>query len=121
MAKKIFTYRGLKIDELKQLSIEEFAKLLPSSERRKIVTKGFTDQEKKFLSEIEKGNNVKTHCRDMVILPLMVGKTVKIHNGKEFVDLAVVEQMVGHRLGEFALTRRNVKHGAVGVASAIKH
>ena len=114
-------YRGMKIDELKALSIEQFAEIIPSAERRKIK-RGFTLAEKALLRDVEKNpKNVKTHCRDMVILPSFVGLTIKVHNGKDFKDLIVTGPMVGHRLGEFALTRSKVKHGSVGVASAIKH
>lgn len=121
MAKKIFTYHGKTEEELKQLSIEEFAKLLPSSERRKIK-RGFTEAEKTFLKDLEKHDkNIKTHCRDMIVLPSMIGRTIGIHNGKSFENVVIMPQMVGHRLGELSLTRNKVKHGAVGVASAIKH
>lgn len=54
---------------------------------------------------------VKTWARDSVISPEMVGYTVGVHNGKTFVDVHIVEEMVGHRLGEFAPTRKFVKHG----------
>ena len=121
MAKKIFTYRGKTIDELKALSIEEFAQLLPSRERRKVLTRGFTDAEKILLKDLSKNDRVKTHCRDMVVLPSMVGKTIGIHSGKVFTDIIIVPEMIGQRFGEFVLTRNKVKHGAVGVASAIKH
>ena len=57
----------------------------------------------------------------MIILPSFVGLMIKIHNGKAFQDIMIKEQMIGHRLGEFALTRTKVKHGAVGVATAMKH
>ncbi|MFW6263280.1 MAG: ribosomal protein S19 family protein [Thermotogota bacterium] len=121
MAKKIFTYRGKTEDELKALSVEEFIALLPAAQRRKFA-RGFTDAEKIFLKDLEKHDrNVKTHCRDMLILPSMIGKTIGIHTGKAFQDVTILPQMVGHRLGEFALTRSKIKHGAVGVASAIKH
>ncbi|MFT4325894.1 MAG: 30S ribosomal protein S19 [Candidatus Woesearchaeota archaeon] len=122
MAKKEFIYRGKKIDELKAMSVEDLAKLLPARERRKILARGFTEQEKTFLKDVASGSkNIKTHCRDMIVLPNMVGLTIKIHNGKTFVDTIIVESMIGHRLGELALTRSKVKHGSVGVVSAIKH
>lgn len=121
MAKKIFTYRGKTVEELQALSIEEFAELLPSRERRKVLTRGFTDAEKTLLKDLDKNSNVKTHCRDMVVLPSMIGKTIGIHSGKEFTNIQIMPEMIGQRFGEFVLTRNKVKHGAVGVASAIKH
>ncbi|MGM5483890.1 MAG: ribosomal protein S19 family protein [Nanobdellota archaeon] len=121
MAKKIFTYKGKKIEELQKLSIEEFSKISSSDVRRK-VKRGFSEEEKRFLEDLEKHNsNIKTHCRDMVIFPFMVGRTIGIHNGKTFVNVEIQPQMVGQRLGEMVLTRAKIKHGAVGVASAIKH
>ncbi|MBN2420882.1 30S ribosomal protein S19 [Candidatus Woesearchaeota archaeon] len=117
MAKKEFTYRGKTTDELKKLSIQEFMNLIPSRERRKIK-RGFTDQEKILLKDIRTGkNDVETHCRDMIILPEMIGLTIKVHTGKEFFPVLIAEDMIGHKLGEFAMTRKNVHHGAAGIGA----
>ncbi len=116
MVKKEFLFRGKTLEELKSMSLNEFAQLLKSKERRKIK-RGFTEQEKKLLEELKKRDNVKTHCRDMIILPEMVGKTIHIHNGKEFVPVTITIEMLGHRLGEFSLTRKRVQHHAPGVGA----
>ncbi len=116
MARKIFTYRGKVLEELQKMSINEFAELLPSKERRKIK-RGFTDSEKTFLKKIEKKNNVKTHCRDLIILPNMVGKTILIHKGKEYIPIMIQDEMIGHRFGEFVITRNRVSHSAPGVGA----
>jgi len=117
MAKKEFTYRGKTTDELKKLSINEFMELVPSRERRKIK-RGFTETEKKFLKTVSKGkNNIKTHARDMMIIPQMIGLTILIYQGKEYVAVLIQEDMLGHRLGEFAQTRRKVSHSAPGVGA----
>ena len=117
MAKKEFSYRGKTMEEIKDLSIDEFAKLLPSAQRRKIK-RGFTEEEKRFLSHFrKKKNNVKTHCRDMIILPEMVGSLIKIYNGKEYANVGITQEMLGHRLGEFALTRKKVKHSSPGIGA----
>ncbi len=117
MALKEFKYRGKTIDELKKMSLKEVALLLPSRERRKI-RRGFTDQEKIFLEKLQsKQKKIKTHCRDMVVLPVMVGRTVAIHAGKEFKDVEIIADMIGHRLGEFALTRSRVAHNAPGIGA----
>jgi len=117
MAKKEFTYRGKTIEDLKKLSVEEFAKLVPSRERRKLK-RGFTDAEKKFLKVIQKNpKNIETHCRDMVVLPQMIGMMIKIYNGKQFVQVMMEPEMIAHRLGEFALTRRSVQHSAPGIGA----
>jgi len=115
MAKKIFKYRGKTIEELKALSDKEFSELLPSRERR-TFERGFTDAEKVFLREVEKGkDNIKTHCRNVIIFPKMVGLTINIHRGNKFEAIKLTEEMVGHRLGEFALSRKIASHSSPGV------
>ncbi len=121
MARKEFTYRGYTLDELKKMSLEEFAELLPARQRRSL-RRGFTQVQKKLLQKVEKaldGKNVKlrTHARDMIILPKMVGLTFQVHNGKEWVRVEVKPEMIGHYLGEFAPTRKRVRHGSPGVGA----
>ncbi len=117
MAKKEFTYRGKSIEELKTLSITEIAELFPARPRRSLK-RGLTDQQKILMKNVEKGKkNIETHCRDMVILPVMVGQTIKVHSGKIFQPVMITEDMIGHFLGEFALTRKRVGHNAPGVGA----
>ena len=116
MAKKEFFFKGKTLDELKKLSLGEFALLCNSDVRRKI-TRGFTPEEKTFLENLRKGNNVKTHCRDMLILPEMIGKNVLIHRGNSFDAVLLQPEMVSHRLGEFSLTRKSLKHSSPGVGA----
>jgi len=113
---KEFRYRGYSIEELKQMSLEQIAELLPARERRKIK-RGFTEQEEKLLRKLRKKDGVRTHCRDMVVLPEMVGKTIFVHNGKDFIRVEIKPEMIGHRLGEFALTRKFEKHSGPGVGA----
>jgi small subunit ribosomal protein S19 len=116
MAKEFF-YRGKTVQEIMKLSIEDFAKLIPSRERRK-VKRGFTEIEKKLLADIKSNSkDIKTHARDMIILPEMIGKTIKVYNGKEWVQVIVEAEMLAHRLGEFALTRKQVRHSAPGIGA----
>lgn len=115
MAKEFF-YRGKNVTDIKKLTLDEFAKLVPSRERRKIK-RGFRESEKKLLEDLKANNTVKTHCRDMIVLPEMIGKIIKVYNGKEFVMLTIEPEMIAHRLGEFSLTRRNVKHSAPGIGA----
>ncbi len=116
MVKKEFLFRGKSNDELKAMSLEEFAKLLKSREQRKL-SRGLTEEEKKVLNKLKTKNTVKTHCRTLIIVPQMLGKKVLVHNGKEFVQVIIVKEMLGHRLGEFALTRKRVMHHAPGVGA----
>ncbi|RJQ17553.1 30S ribosomal protein S19 [Candidatus Woesearchaeota archaeon] len=116
MAKKEFTFRGKELEELKKLSIEEFATLLPARQRRSIQ-RGFTDEKKKFLKKVAKKDNVKTHLRTMIVFPSMVGKIIKIYNGKEFTPVIIQEEMIGCFFGELSLTRRKVGHNAPGIGA----
>jgi small subunit ribosomal protein S19 len=122
MAKKIFTYRGLKVEELKKLDVKEFAKLLPARQRR-TLERGFTDTQRSVLAKVDRANNgtykknIKTHARDLIVLPNMVGLTLHIYNGKKFVAKIIDPEMVGLFLGELAPTRNNVKHSSPGVGA----
>jgi len=117
MVLKEFKYRGKTLEELKKMSIDEFAQIIPAR-RRRSIKRGFSEQQKKLLKNIEqKKNNIKTHCRDFIIFPKMVGMAIKVYNGKEFVHIIIQEDMIGHCLGEFALTRKSVSHSAPGIGA----
>ncbi len=117
MAKKEFKFHGKTLEEVKELSLDEFAGLIPSKQRRKL-TKGFTDAEKILMEKIKaKRKNIETHCRTMIIIPEMIDQGIKVHNGKEFVLVQIVPEMLGHRLGEFSLTRKRVSHSSPGVGA----
>ncbi|ADC65299.1 ribosomal protein S19 [Ferroglobus placidus DSM 10642] len=111
-----FRYRGYTLEELQKMTLEQIAELLPARERRKLK-RGLTEQEEKLLKKLRKKGDARTHCRDMVILPEMVGKVVYVHNGKEFVRVEIKPEMIGHRLGEFAQTRKFEKHSGPGVGA----
>ncbi len=117
MAKKIFRFRGMTLEELQKLSLNDLLPFLTADVRRK-VKRGFTEQEQKFMAKLEKKSGVKTHCRDMVILPSMVSKTVKLARGNSFDDIVIQPEMIGHRLGEFVFTRKRVTHGSAGVGAS---
>jgi len=117
--KKEFKYRGLSLEELKKLSYDELIPLLPSRMRR-TLKRGLTERQNKLLVDIEKakkGDTIRTHCRNMIILPNFVDHTIYIHNGKEFQRVDIKPDMIGHYLGEFALTRQKVKHTGPGVGA----
>jgi len=117
MAKKEFKFKGKTLDELKKLSMGELASYMPSRQRRSIK-KGFSDQHKILLKKIKKNEkDIKSHCRDMIILPEMVGITLKVYSGKEFIPIIIIEEMIGHYLGEFVLTRNRVQHSAPGIGA----
>jgi len=112
-----FTYRGKTLQDLKKLSLEEFAQLLPARQRR-TINRGLGDEHKKILNKINDGDTtIKTHLRDMIILPEMVGLNLEIHNGKSFEKVEVIPEMLGHYFGEYSFTRRRVSHGSAGVGA----
>ena len=121
-----FRYRGYTFDNLQRISMDEFIRSLPSRQRRSLQ-RGLTVEQRKLLerirrvkeeSEGEQKEVIKTHARDMVILPEMVGVTLLVHNGKEFVSVEVKPEMIGHYLGEFAITNKPVKHGTPGIGAS---
>jgi small subunit ribosomal protein S19 len=121
MAKEL-TYKGKTKEDLDKMNVQDFAKLVPSRHKRTML-RGFTDAQKILLKKINAVNagkykkNIKTHCREMVILPEMVGLTIYIHNGKVFMPVSIVFEMLGHRLGEFVDTRTRLKHSAPGIGA----
>jgi small subunit ribosomal protein S19 len=117
-AKKEFTYMGHTTPELKEMSVSEFAALVPSGVRRSIE-RGWTHGQEKLYNDIKAGNRkvYKTHERDTIVLPLMIDNTVAVHTGKEFREVTIQPEMVGHFLGEFAPTRTEVKHTGPGVGA----
>ncbi len=116
---KDFTFRGKTIEELSQLDTREFAKFLKSRQRRAVlrqfqVIENFIKRSKK---KEEKGKLIRTHLRNLVIVPRMVGMTINIYNGKTYVKIPIIPEMLGHRLGEFSVTRNKVQHGAPGIGA----
>jgi len=117
MAKKEFTFKGKSIEELKKMSLGELAQVFTARQRR-TIKRGFTDQQKILLDKLRSNEkNIETHCRNMIILPEMVGATIKVHQGKEFIPVAIEPDMIGHYLGEFVLTRKRVAHSAPGIGA----
>ena len=117
MAKKEFAYRGKTLDDLKKLSLSELAELLPARQRR-CIERGFDDEKKKLIAKIATKDRVKTHIRDMMILPQFVDKTILVHAGKEFTQVIIQPEMIGMFLGEVALTRKRVGHNSPGVGAS---
>jgi small subunit ribosomal protein S19 len=116
---KEFKYRGKTIQELQDMNVEELMAILPSRTRR-VLRKGLGEERLKLLREIKSsdGKVIRTHLRDMPILPLMVGMTIHVYNGKEFVPVEIKPQMIGHYLGEYALSNKPVKHGTPGIGAS---
>jgi small subunit ribosomal protein S19 len=112
-----FTYRGYKIDELKAMGLSELIPLMPARARRKF-NRGLNRGEETLLAKIRGGDEkVRTHVRDMIVMPEMIGKSIEIYNGKEFTKVEFQPESVFHYLGEFALTRKKVSHGSAGIGA----
>jgi len=117
---KEFTYHGLSKEELANIPNEKLFKLFTARVRRSL-TRGINDDKRKLMEEMKDKNQknpIKTHLRDTIILPYMVGVTVHIFSGKEFVPITITLQMVGHYLGEYVITNKRVNHGAPGVGAS---
>lgn len=109
-------YRGKNVEELKLIDTREFAKLVKARARRTIlrnynIIEAFVA---KCERNISNNKSIKTHDRSLIVVPRMVGKTIGVYNGKEFVKVIVVEEMLGHRLGEFSMTRKIARHTSIG-------
>lgn len=121
---KKFMYRGKTLKELLEMPMDELVKLLPSRARRSLM-RGFTPQQRRLLEKIIEARQklvseckevtIKTHVRDLVVLPVMVGLKIAVYNGKEFTSVRITPEMIGHYLGEFAPTTKQVKHGEPGL------
>jgi small subunit ribosomal protein S19 len=114
--KEEFLYRGRKVADLAKMSIEELAGLLPARQRRSIK-RGLVKENKNLMASLKNKDSVRTHIRNMIIFPDMVGKNLEIYNGKSFEKVEVMPEMIGHFFGEFSLTRGRVQHGAAGVGA----
>jgi len=115
--KKEFTYRGHTMEELLKLPFAEIIELLPARARRTYI-RGLNTEQESFVRRLRSSEKpVKTHRREIPIIPEFVGKTVQLYNGKEFAPIEIKPEMIGHYLGEFALTRKSVKHSGLGVGA----
>ncbi|HXV65832.1 MAG TPA: 30S ribosomal protein S19 [Nitrosopumilaceae archaeon] len=122
MVKK-FDYQGISLAELEKMPMEKLFQLFPARARRSL-TRGITDSKRKLIEEIKLAkagklkNPVRTHIRDLIILPYMVGVKVNVFSGKEFAAVNIIPEMIGHYLGEYVITNKRVSHGAPGVGAS---
>ena len=121
-----FTFRGVDLDQLLDMSNEELMKILHCRARRRL-SRGLKRKPmalikrlrkaKKETVEMEKPQAIKTHLRDMIIVPEMVGCVVGVHQGKTFNSIEIKPEMIGYYLGEFSITYKPVKHGRPGIGA----
>lgn len=122
MVKK-FEYRGIPLSELENMPLDKLFQIFTARQRRSL-TRGITDAKRKLIEEIKATkagkakSPIRTHLRDLIILPYMVGVTVNVFSGKEFTPVTITAEMIGHYLGEFVITNKRVQHGAPGVGAS---
>jgi small subunit ribosomal protein S19 len=116
--KKEFTYHGFTMGELLEMPFDEVLGIMPSRARRSFI-RGLNEEQKVTFDKIKAAESevVRTHRRDIPIIPQFVGKKVAIYNGKEFKEIEIKPEMIGHYLGEFSQTRKSVKHSGPGVGA----
>lgn len=132
-----FRYRGRTLEELLSMSMDEFIELLPARARRSLLREsnpavqqrraemGIKESPRmKLYRKVMKARElmkqgksvvIRTHVRDAIILPIMVGMTFEVYNGKEFVRFRITPEMIGHYLGEFSHPTKAVQHGEPGL------
>ena len=118
---KDFLYQGRSVEQLKSLSMDEFIRMLPSRMRRSLM-RGLSEEQRGLIEKIRRWQTgqkpVKTHSRDLIILPEMIGKTVHVFNGQQFIEVRIDLKKVGHYLGEYAITNQPVRHGRPGIGAS---
>jgi small subunit ribosomal protein S19 len=119
MALKEFRYRGKSLEEINKMDVREFAKLLPSRKRRSVLRQSERIEAfiKNCRKKIEKNKKIRTHSRNIIITPQLIGLNIQVHSGKEFQQVTITQEMLGHYLGEFVLTRSKVEHSAPGIGA----
>ncbi|MEM0073188.1 MAG: 30S ribosomal protein S19 [Thermoplasmatales archaeon] len=113
---KEILFKGKTIEELLEMDMSELLKLMPARARRSLK-RGYNIEQQRLHNKLLEKDSVKTRVRDLVILPQYVGKTVSVHNGNSYQTFTIKEEMIGHYLGEFSQTRKEVKHSGPGVGA----
>jgi len=123
-----FSYRGIELENLVTMSPDQLFDLFPTRVRRKF-TRGLKKGETSLMRKLrdskvgvnpdlgERPEAVKTHLRNVVIVPEMVGAIVGVYNGKTFTNVEIKAEMIGHYLGEFSISYTPVKHGRPGIGA----
>lgn len=118
-----FKYYGISLEELQNIQLEKLFQVFPARQRRSL-TRGITDGKRKLIEEIKLlktgklKTSIKTHIRDLIILPYMTGITIHVFSGKSFIPVNIIPEMIGHYIGEYVITNKRVQHGAPGVGSS---
>ncbi len=109
-------FRGKLPSDIEGMETSQYTKLVKSRQRRSIKRNSL--QYRMLMEKVAKnkaGKPIKTHMRAAVILPQWIGMKFAVHNGKEFKEITINANMLGHRLGEFSYSTKHVQHSAPGV------
>ena len=123
MVKKEFSFKGKSLEELQAMDRDSFAKLLVSRGRRTMKRNFDKTMEKKIDKALKQKiegkvpKPIRTHLRDTMIVPKMVGLQFAIYNGKTFELRDIEAEMLGHYFGELVLTRKRLRHGKAGIGA----
>lgn len=124
---KRFDYRGIPLEKLEGMSLDRQLALFNSRQRRTLgryMSHGISDDRRKLIEDIKvakagkKTTPIRTHLRDLIILPYHVGITLQVYSGKEFVPVTITTEMIGHYVGEYVITNKRVTHGSPGVGAS---
>jgi small subunit ribosomal protein S15e len=121
-----YSYRGVDLEQLLELKSDDLVALLHARARRRfqrglgrkplaLIKK--LRKAKKDAAQGERPEAVRTHLRNMIIVPEMIGSVVGVYNGKTFNQVEVRPEMVGHYLAEFSISYKPVKHGRPGIGA----
>eukprot|EP00298_Acanthocystis_sp_HF-20_P028559 c7328_g1_i1.p1 GENE.c7328_g1_i1~~c7328_g1_i1.p1 ORF type:complete len:161 (-),score=19.44 c7328_g1_i1:60-494(-) len=123
---KKYTYRGIGLEELLDKSPNELMALFNARQRRRL-SRGLNVKVRNFIRKLRKAKTscppgerptvIKTHLRNQIVMPEMVGSIAGVYNGKVFSSVEIKPEMIGHYLGEFSITYKPVRHGRPGVGS----
>ncbi len=116
---RVFNFRGKTPEEMAKMSMEEYSTLVTSRQRRAIKRMGaeYKALIEKAAAVKKKGSvkAIKTQVREALILPSWLGMKFAVYDGKEFKEMTITTEMLGHRLGEFSFTTKRVVHSAPGI------
>ncbi|KAG4929139.1 hypothetical protein AAZX31_17G004300 [Glycine max] len=123
---KKFSFRGVDLDALLDMSTDELVKMFSARARRRFQ-RGLTRKPMALIKKLrkakreapagEKPEPVRTHLRNMIIVPEMIGSIIGVYNGKTFNQVEIKPEMIGHYLAEFSISYKPVKHGRPGIGA----
>ncbi|ETO03324.1 40S ribosomal protein S15 [Reticulomyxa filosa] len=122
-----YYYRGIEVEKLLDLGTREFKELVHARARRRF-RRGLSDKHKSFIRRLRKAKKsvqgtikkpkiIKTHLRNMIVVPEMVASQIGVYNGKGYIHVEVKPDMIGYYLAEFSITYKPVGHGRPGLGS----